>query len=67
MKQSKQLSRFIHSGEASRLISSGGFYINQNRCQNIAEIISPSVHILGNNYTVLRTGSRNYHLIKWIN
>lgn len=55
------------SGEASRLISAGGFYINQNRCQNIAEIISPSVHILANNYTLLRTGSRNYYLINWKN
>lgn len=53
-------------GEATRLISEGGFYINQNRCRNISEIISPSVHILRNNYTLLRVGKRNYFIVKWI-
>lgn len=57
----------IFAGEATRLISQGGFYINQNRCTNIAEVISPTVHILANKYTLLRTGSRNYYIISWKN
>lgn len=55
----------ILTGEATRYINQGGLYINQNRCTNIAEIITPTVHILANNYTLLRTGSRNYYIISW--
>lgn len=54
-------------GEATRLIAAGGFFINQNRCQNIAEVISPAVHILQNNFTLLRVGKRTYFIVKWIN
>lgn len=56
---------YKHDREATRYITQGGFYINQNRCTNICEIISPSVHILANNFTLLRTGSRNYYIISW--
>lgn len=56
---------FLFLGDAIRLISAGGFYVNLNRCQNVAEVISPTVHILKNGYTLLRTGKRNYCLIKW--
>lgn len=56
---------YKHDREATRLITQGGFYINQSRCTNIAEIISPTVHILANKYTLLRTGSRNYYIINW--
>lgn len=56
---------YKHDREAMRYITQGGFYINQNRCQNISEVISPTVHILANNFTLLRTGSRNYYIINW--
>ncbi|XP_031625337.1 tyrosine--tRNA ligase, mitochondrial [Contarinia nasturtii] len=56
---------YKHEREATRLITQGGFYINQNRCKNISEMISPTVHILANNFTLLRTGSRNFYLINW--
>ncbi|XP_055303989.1 tyrosine--tRNA ligase, mitochondrial [Sitodiplosis mosellana] len=56
---------YKHDREAMRYITQGGFYINQNRCKNIAEVISPAVHILANNFTLLRTGSRNYFIISW--
>lgn len=56
---------YKHEREATRYITQGGFYINQNRCTNICEVISPSVHILANNFTLLRTGSRNYYIISW--
>lgn len=54
-------------GDAQRFISEGGFYINQNRCRNISEIISTSVHIMKNGFTLLRVGKRNYFIVNWVN
>lgn len=52
--------------DASRIISSGGFYINQKRTTNIAEILTPGVHILANKISLFRVGKKNYHIVKWI-
>ena len=52
--------------DASRIISSGGFYINQKRTTNIAEILTPGVHILENKISLLRVGKKNYHIVKWL-
>lgn len=56
---------YKHGREATRYITQGGFYINQNRCTNVSEVISPTIHILANKFTLLRTGSRNYYIISW--
>lgn len=48
------------------IISDGGFYINQSRCKNAAEIITPTVHIMPNNHTLLRVGKRQYYIINWL-
>lgn len=53
-------------GNAVRIMLAGGFSINQSRCQNIAEVIVPTVHILPNNHTLLRVGKRNYYIINWL-
>lgn len=53
-------------GDALRIISAGGFYLNQSKAANPAEVIVPSVHKLDNNLTVLRVGKRNYYIVKWI-
>ncbi|XP_026468082.1 tyrosine--tRNA ligase, mitochondrial-like [Ctenocephalides felis] len=56
---------FPTEADAVRIIQAGGFYINHNRCTNIAEGLSP-VHILPNNVTILRVGKRNYCIVKWL-
>lgn len=63
----KFIQKSCFSGDATRTISEGGFYINQNRCTNVGEIISPTVHILANQFTLLRIGKRNYHIVQWTN
>lgn len=53
-------------GNAVRIISAGGFYINQNQTKNIAEVISPSVHVLENGLTLFRVGKKNYTIVSWL-
>lgn len=48
-----------------RIITAGGFYINQNRATNISEVITPNVHILNNGLTLFRVGKKNYYIVKW--
>lgn len=57
---------FPTESDAMRIISAGGFYLNQNRAQNVAEILTPTVHILQNGLTLLRVGKKNYYIIKWL-
>lgn len=54
------------SGDAIRIISAGGFYVNQNQTKNIAEVISPSVHMLENGLTLFRVGKKNYYIVSWL-
>lgn len=49
-----------------RIISAGGFYINQQKATNPSEILSSNVHRLANNVSLLRVGKRNYYVVKWI-
>lgn len=52
--------------DALRIIAAGGFYVNQKKCTNPAEVLNPVVHMLENNVTLLRVGKRNYYIIKWL-
>lgn len=54
------------SGDANRIIAAGGFYVNQNQAKNIAEVISPSVHMLENGLTLFRVGKKNYYIVNWL-
>lgn len=52
--------------DATRIISAGGFYVNQKRCQNISEVITNGVHVLKNGITILRVGKRNFYVVRWL-
>lgn len=57
---------FPDQTNAIRIISAGGFYINHQKVQNIEEIITPGIHILQNNLTMIRVGKKTYHIVKWL-
>lgn len=52
--------------DASRIISAGGFYINQKKVTNVSEVIVPGIHILQNGLSLLRVGKRNYYIVKFL-
>ncbi|KAG5889964.1 hypothetical protein JTB14_020252 [Gonioctena quinquepunctata] len=52
--------------DAIRIISAGGFYINQQKATNPSEVININVHRLENNVSLLRVGKRNYYIVKWL-
>ncbi|XP_011298428.1 tyrosine--tRNA ligase, mitochondrial [Fopius arisanus] len=52
--------------DAQRIISAGGFYINHSKIMNVNEVITPGIHILPNNTTLVRVGKKNYHVVRWI-
>lgn len=53
-------------GDAMRVISAGGFYLNQVRISNPGEVVIPTVHRMENNITLLRVGKKNYYVVKWL-
>ncbi|KAM7296034.1 tyrosine--tRNA ligase, mitochondrial [Ixodes scapularis] len=57
---------FPSKEDAVRIISAGGFYINQHRVNAPSHVIVPGVHVLPNKITLARVGKKNYYLIKWI-
>ncbi|KAB0794056.1 hypothetical protein PPYR_13676 [Photinus pyralis] len=57
---------FPTSADAVRIISAGGFYVNQQKSTNPNEVLNPSVHRLSNNLSLLRVGKRNYYVVKWL-
>lgn len=52
--------------DAHRIISAGGFYINQKRTKNPSEMLTPGVHILPNGVSLFRVGKKNYYVVKWL-
>ncbi|XP_058799379.1 tyrosine--tRNA ligase, mitochondrial isoform X2 [Phymastichus coffea] len=52
--------------DAVRIIKAGGLYINYERVTDLETVIKQRVHILPNNVTLIRTGKRNYHLVRWM-
>ncbi|KAH0540644.1 tyrosine--tRNA ligase, mitochondrial [Cotesia glomerata] len=57
---------FKSEHDASRIIPAGGFYINHSKVTNINEVITPGIHILPNNLTLVRVGKKSYHVVKWL-
>nr|CAH7743312.1 unnamed protein product [Callosobruchus chinensis] len=57
---------FSTKSDAVRIITAGGFYINQQRANNPDEVINLNVHRLENNISLIRVGKKNYYIIKWI-
>lgn len=56
---------FPTENDAMRIIEAGGFYINHQKIKKIDEVITQSAHILPNLISLLRTGKRNYYIVKW--
>ena len=56
---------FPSEKEAVKMVSGGGFYINQQRASNIDEMLMPNIHILANNVSLIRIGKRNYIVVEW--
>lgn len=56
---------FLTNHDALRIISAGGFYVNQKKVRNPAEVLNYQVHVLKNKVTLLRVGKRNYYIVKW--
>lgn len=52
--------------DAIRIITAGGFYVNQKRSQNVAELVTQGIHVLKNGLTLLRVGKRNFYIVKWL-
>ncbi|XP_066259779.1 tyrosine--tRNA ligase, mitochondrial [Euwallacea similis] len=52
--------------DALRIISAGGFSINQRKVTNPSEIVSLNAHVLQNKISLLRVGKRNYYIIRWL-
>ncbi|XP_015108489.1 tyrosine--tRNA ligase, mitochondrial isoform X2 [Diachasma alloeum] len=52
--------------DAQRIISAGGFYINHSKIMNVNEVITPGIHILPNNTTLVRVGKKTYHVVRWL-
>ncbi|CAH2002063.1 unnamed protein product [Acanthoscelides obtectus] len=56
---------FATKSDAIRIITAGGFYINQQRTNNPNEVFNFNIHRLSNNISLIRVGKKNYYIIKW--
>lgn len=56
---------FGSKGEARRLVRNGGLYINNQRVDAEDQTMSESM-LLAGNMSVVRTGKKNYHLLKFV-
>ena len=50
-------------GEARRLVAAGGVYINNVRVEDAAQAVSVT-HLIAGRFIVLRTGKKQYHLVR---
>ncbi|XP_017768419.1 PREDICTED: tyrosine--tRNA ligase, mitochondrial [Nicrophorus vespilloides] len=66
MELSMRVGCFPSKQDAVRIITAGGFSVNQQRAKNPNEILSHSVHRLTNDVTLLRVGKKNYYIVKWV-
>ncbi|KAL1497868.1 hypothetical protein ABEB36_008755 [Hypothenemus hampei] len=63
---SMKIGCFTAKNDALRIISAGGFYINQQKVRNPNELINLNAHVLKNNTTIFRVGKRHYYIVKWL-
>lgn len=57
---------FKQESDAVRLIKAGGFYINYERVTDLDQVVKFGSHILPNYITLLRTGKKTYHIVRWM-
>ena len=60
-----KLGCFKKEKDAVRIITAGGFYINQTRKTNIDELIMLGIHVLSNHLTLVRVGKKDYYVVEW--
>ncbi|XP_030745295.1 tyrosine--tRNA ligase, mitochondrial isoform X2 [Sitophilus oryzae] len=63
---SMKIGGFSRVEDAVRIISAGGFYVNQQKVQNPNEVVNANAHILKNNTSVIRVGKKSYYIVKWL-
>ncbi|KFM59769.1 putative tyrosine--tRNA ligase, mitochondrial, partial [Stegodyphus mimosarum] len=56
---------FINEGDAKRIITGGGMYLNFERITSPEAVLVPSHHILPNNISLIRIGKKNYYIVIW--
>lgn len=66
IKAAMQVKCFPTEMDALRIITAGGFYINQKRSTNPSEMLTPDIHILPNGISLFRVGKKNYYIVKWL-
>ncbi len=52
-------------GEGRRLIAAGGVYVNNVRVEDAGQAIA-TAHLIGGRFLVLRTGKKQYHLVRML-
>ncbi len=52
-------------GEARRLIAAGGAYVNNVRVEDASQTVSVT-QLIGGRFAVLRTGKKQYHLVRML-
>ncbi|KAF0296711.1 Tyrosine--tRNA ligase, mitochondrial [Amphibalanus amphitrite] len=57
---------FRTEADAARIISAGGFHINQRRVTSTEEVVAADSHVLPSGLTLLRVGKKNYYIVKWV-
>lgn len=61
-----QVKCFPTDKDAHRIITAGGFSINQKKTTNPLEMLVPDIHILANGISLFRVGKKNYYVVKWL-
>ncbi len=56
---------FASKGEARRLVQNGGLYLNSRRVDALDAKLGPEC-LLTDNLAVVRTGKKNYHLLRFV-
>ncbi|XP_066522922.1 tyrosine--tRNA ligase, mitochondrial [Hoplias malabaricus] len=49
-----------------RMITDGGVWFNHQRESNPEQVLVPGQHILSNGLSLIRTGKKNFYIIKWL-
>lgn len=57
---------FSTEADAVRIMSAGGFHINQRKVTSTDEVVTADSHVLPSGLTLLRVGKKNYYIVKWV-
>ena len=60
-----KLGCFRDERDVIRIITAGGFRVNEVQCKNTEEFIIPGKHILKNNTSIVRVGKKQFFVVEW--